>query len=133
VIDVIDQHDTHETVLMLTNAALTRKAKDLVILRVKETTSYTDYFIICSGTSDRQVKAIAAHIEETLKKSGILPLGIEGKNIGNWILMDYGEVIVHVFYEPTREFYDVERLWSDVPSMAIADTVDKLTALDDGM
>lgn len=132
-IDVIDQHDTHETVLMLTNAALTRKAKDLVILRVKETTSYTDYFIICSGTSDRQVKAIAAHIEETLKKSGILPLGIEGKNIGNWILMDYGEVIVHVFYEPTREFYDVERLWSDVPSMAIADTVDKLTALDDGM
>ena len=132
-IHVIDQHDTHETVLMLTNAALTRKAKDLVILRVKDTTSYTDYFVICSGTSDRQVKAIAAYIEETLKKSGMLPLGIEGKNTGSWILMDYGEVIVHIFYEPTREFYDIERLWSDVPSMTIADTVDKLTALDDGM
>ena len=132
-IHVIDQHDTHETVLMLTNAALTRKAKDLVILRVKDTTSYTDYFVICSGTSDRQVKAIAAYIEETLKKSGMLPLGIEGKNTGSWILMDYGEVIVHIFYEPTREFYDIERLWSDVPSITIADTVDKLTALDDGM
>lgn len=130
---VINQSDTKKTVLQCTNAALDKKAKNLTILKVKEQSSFTDYFIICSGTSDRQVKGIAASIEETLKKSGIQPLGIEGENTGNWILMDYGDVIIHIFYEPTREFYDIERLWSDVPSMSVNEDVDKLTALDDGM
>jgi ribosome-associated protein len=133
VIVVIGQSDTKRTVLQCTNAALDKKAKNLIILKVKEQSSFTDYFIICSGTSDRQVKGIAASIEETLKKSGIQPLGIEGGNTGNWVLMDYGDVIVHIFYEPTREFYDIERLWSDVPSMSISEDVDKLTSLDDGM
>jgi ribosome-associated protein len=133
VIVVISQSDTKKTVLQSTNAALDKKAKNLIILKVKELSSFTDYFIICSGTSDRQVKGIAASIEETLKKSGIQPLGIEGENTGNWILMDYGDVIIHIFYEPTREFYDIERLWSDVPSMSINEDVDKLTSLDDGM
>jgi len=133
VIVVISQSDTKETVLQCTNAALDKKAKNLIILKVKELSSFTDYFIICSGTSDRQVKGIAASIEETLKKSGIQPLGIEGINTGNWILMDYGDVIIHIFYEPTREFYDIERLWSDVPSMSVNEGVDKLTSLDDDM
>ena len=130
---VINQSDIKKTVLQCTNAALDKKAKNLIILKVKELSSFTDYFIICSGTSDRQVKGIAASIEETLKKSGIQPLGIEGQNTGNWILMDYGDVIIHIFYEPTREFYDIERLWSDVPSMSVNEDVDKLTSLDDGM
>jgi ribosome-associated protein len=133
VIVVINQSDIKKTVLQCTNAALDKKAKNLIILKVKELSSFTDYFIICSGTSDRQVKGIAASIEETLKKSGIQPLGIEGQNTGNWILMDYGDVIIHIFYEPTREFYDIERLWSDVPSMSVNEDVDKLTSLDDGM
>lgn len=115
------------------NAALDRKAKDLIILKVRELSSFTDFFIICSGTSDRQVKAIAEHITEKLKKVGILPLGIEGENTGNWILMDYGDVIIHIFYEPTREFYDIERLWSDVPIMAIGDDVTEITDLSDNM
>ena len=130
---VINQSDIKKTVLQCTNAALDKKAKNLIILKVKELSSFTDYFIICSGTSDRQVKGIAASIEGTLKKSGIQPLGIEGQNTGNWILMDYGDVIIHIFYEPTREFYDIERLWSDVPSMSVNEDVDKLTSLDDGM
>ncbi|MBN2514809.1 MAG: ribosome silencing factor [Deltaproteobacteria bacterium] len=130
---VTNKSDTKKTVLKCTNAALDKKAKNLIILKVKELSSFTDYFIICSGTSDRQVKGIAASIEETLKKSGIQPLGIEGENTGNWVLMDYGDVIIHIFYEPTREFYDLERLWSDVPSMSVNEDIDKITSLNDGM
>ena len=130
---VINTNDSKERVIQCVNAALDRKATDLVILKVKEFSSFTDFFIICSGTSDRQVKAIADHVAEKLKKEGILPLGIEGANTGNWILMDYGDVIIHIFYEPTREFYDIERLWSDVPSMSIGDDVTEITALNDNM
>ncbi|HEU18587.1 MAG TPA: ribosome silencing factor [Deltaproteobacteria bacterium] len=125
--------ETKERVIQCVNAALDRKAKDLVVLKVKDSSSFTDFFVICSGTSDRQVKAIADHVAEKLKKAGILPLGIEGGNAGNWILMDYGDVIIHVFYEPTRDFYDIERLWSDVPSMAVGDDVTEITDLTDNM
>lgn len=90
---------------------------DLVILEVKYLSSVTDYFVICSGNSDRQVKAIAAHVEEKLGKKGIVPLGVEGKREGRWVLMDYGDVVVHVFYQPVREFYELERLWSEAPRM----------------
>ena len=122
-----------ERVLLCVNASLQRKAKDLIILNVKEYSSIADYFIICSGTSDRQVQAIAASIHENLKEYGILPLGIEGERIGKWVLMDYEDVIIHIFYEPIREFYDIERLWSDVPCMEVGDDLTELTALDKGM
>jgi ribosome-associated protein len=122
-----------ERVLLCVNASLQRKAKDLIILNVKEYSSIADYFIICSGTSDRQVQAIAASIHENLKEYGILPLGIEGERIGKWVLMDYADVIIHIFYEPIREFYDIERLWSDVPCMEVGDDLTELTALDKGM
>jgi ribosome-associated protein len=124
---------SQDRVIQCVNAALDRKAKDLVILKVKEISSFTDFFIICSGTSDRQVKAIADHVAKKLKTAGILPLGIEGETGGNWILMDYGDVVIHIFYEPTREFYDIERLWSDVPTMAIGDDVTEISALTDEM
>ena len=75
--------------------------------------SFTDYFVICSGNSDRQVQAIASHIEDTLAGIGLFPLGIEGKREGRWVLLDYGEVVVHIFYHAAREFYDLERLWAD--------------------
>jgi ribosome-associated protein len=122
-----------ERVLLCVNASLQRKAKDLIILNVKEYSSIADYFIICSGTSDRQVHAIAASIQENLKEYGILPLGIEGERLGKWVLMDYADVIIHIFYEPIREFYDIERLWSDVPLMEVGDDLTELTALDKGM
>ena len=120
-------------VLLCVNASIKKKAKDLIILNVKELSSFADYFIICSGTSDRQVQAIAASIQEILKEYGILPLGVEGERLGKWVLIDYGDVIIHVFYEPIREFYDIERLWSDAPCMKVDDEVTKLTTLDKGI
>jgi ribosome-associated protein len=125
--------DGKERVLLCVNASLKKKAKDLIILNVKELSSFADYFIICSGTSDRQVQAIASSIQENLKEFGIIPLGVEGERLGKWVLMDYNDVIIHIFYEPIRLFYDIERLWSDAPRMEIADDVTELTALDKGI
>lgn len=125
--------DGKEQVLLCVNASLKKKAKNLIILNVKEYSSFADYFIICSGTSDRQVQAITASIQENLKEYGIMPLGIEGEKLGRWVLMDYADVIIHIFYEPVREFYDIERLWSDAPRMEVGDEVIELTALRKGM
>ncbi|HPQ60734.1 MAG TPA: ribosome silencing factor [Syntrophales bacterium] len=122
-----------DLVLLCANAALERKAGNLLILKVRELTSFTDYFIICSGTSDRQVRSIAEHIEERLKKEGILPIGVEGRQGGNWILMDYGEVILHIFFETTREFYEIERLWAEAPVLAVPDSVRKIEDLGEEM
>jgi len=93
-----------------------------VILEVKNLSSFTDFFVICSGNSDRQVQAIAAHLEEKLGQGGIRPLSIEGKREGRWILLDYGDVVIHVFYQPVREFYNLERLWSDAPRIELPQT-----------
>ena len=125
--------DGKERLLLCINASLKRKAKNLTILNVKEVSSFADYFIICSGTSDRQVQSIAGSIRENLKEYGIVPLGIEGESIGKWVLMDYEDVIIHVFYEPIREFYDIERLWPDAPRMDVGDEVTEMTALDKGI
>jgi ribosome-associated protein len=94
-------------------AILGRKAINVVVLDVANLTSYADIFIICSGRSNRQVNAIADFIKTELKKNKIMPLGVEGTKDGHWVLLDYGHVIIHVFYEPVREFYDLEGLWSD--------------------
>ena len=110
---------------------LENKARDIVVLNVREIAAFTDYFIICSGTSDRQVRAISSHIQENLKKAGIIPLGVEGEKEGKWILLDYDDVIVHVFLETIRTFYDLERLWSEAPRIAIPDDTTSLkTKLD---
>jgi ribosome-associated protein len=82
--------------------ALEKKAYDLVVLDVRERTSLADYFVICTGRSDTQVQAIAQSIAENLGKMGLRPLSIEGYAAGHWVLVDYGDVIVHVFYEPVR-------------------------------
>jgi len=125
--------DSKARVLMCINAILEKKAGRLVILNVKEISSFADYFIICDGSSDRQVQAIAAAVQERMKKAGILPLGVEGESVGKWVLLDYADVIIHIFYQPIREFYDLERLWADVPRMEIPDEATELTSLDDGM
>lgn len=109
--------NSKEKAFLCARAALDHKAIDLVILDVKNLSSFTDYFVISSGNSDRQVQAIASHIEEKLEKQGLRPLGIEGKREGRWILLDYGDIVIHVFYHPIREFYDLERLWSDAPKV----------------
>lgn len=90
-----------------------KKALDLVILDVSGLTSVADVFMICSGRSNRQVAAIADHIHQTLKQRQIYPLSIEGKERGHWVLLDYGHIVIHVFYQPLRQFYDLEGLWAD--------------------
>ncbi len=94
-------------------AVLGKKALNVVVLDVGELTSFADVFIICSGRSNRQVSAIADFIQTDLKKLKIRPLSVEGTKDGHWVLLDYGHVIIHVFYEPIREFYDLEGLWAD--------------------
>lgn len=101
--------------------ALENKAIDLVVLELIGTTSLADYFLICSGTSERQTQAMANHIERSLKQRGILPRGVEGRTKGKWILMDYGDVIVHIFQESERAFYDLEALWADCPRIPVSD------------
>jgi len=94
-------------------AVLTRKAEGLMALDVRDLTAIADAFIICSGRSNRQVSAIAENIQRFLREHDIRPLHVEGQKEGHWVLMDYGHVIIHVFYEATRFFYDLEGLWAD--------------------
>ena len=100
-------------------AALGKKAFDLVVLDVRQLTSIADAFIICSGRSNRQVTAIAEYIQVSLKKKDIKPLSVEGKREGHWVLLDYGHVIIHIFYEPVRDFYDLEGLWIDAEKISV--------------
>lgn len=108
-----DIPDPDLTLDLYIKAVLGKKAIDLVALDVRKLSSIADVFIICSGRSNRQVSAIAEHIQVDLKKHGIKPLSVEGKKEGHWVLLDYGHVIIHVFYEPVRSFYDLESLWID--------------------
>lgn len=94
-------------------AVLGKKAESLVVLDVSQLSSVADAFIICSGSSHRQVTAITEHIQRDLKKIKIRSLHIEGRKEGHWVLMDYGSVVIHVFHEPVRRFYDLESLWID--------------------
>ncbi|MCP4105316.1 MAG: ribosome silencing factor [Desulfobacteraceae bacterium] len=95
------------------NAVLGKKVFSVTVLDVRELTSIADVFIICSGRSNRQVSAITDYIVAELKEHGKRPLNTEGAREGHWALIDYGHVIIHVFYEPVREFYDLEGLWTD--------------------
>lgn len=95
-------------------AADDKKAQDIKILDLKEVSPITDYFMICTGSSSTQTKAIADNIEEEIeKKQGIRILRKEGYQQGNWILLDYGSVVAHIFKPEEREFYNIERLWGD--------------------
>ncbi|MDZ7698083.1 MAG: ribosome silencing factor [Deltaproteobacteria bacterium] len=98
-----------------------RKAVNPVLLDVEALTSFTDYFLITGGGSTRQVQAICRHLDKTLSKAGIKSMGTEGEAEGSWVLMDYGDVVVHIFYEPVREFYDLEGLWVDAPRVETTD------------
>jgi ribosome-associated protein len=108
-----------ELALKAAEAALNKKALDLVILELAGLTVIADYFVICSGESTTQVKAIADSIEHDFIKGGIRPIGIEGLNYGHWVLLDYGDVIVHVFEQETREYYSLEKLWMDAKTIEI--------------
>jgi ribosome-associated protein len=95
------------------DVASDKKATDIVLLRTAEVTTMADYFVICTGRSDRQVQALSGALVDELRKEGIRPLGIEGRAGARWILLDYGSVIVHVFAPDERDYYGLERLWSN--------------------
>jgi len=96
-----------------------KKAAEIRALDVRESASFTDYFLLCSGTSDRQVTAVAGHIEESLRKEGVRPLGVEGMREGRWVLIDYGDFVVHIFLDSVRDFYEFDRLWGAAPEIPV--------------
>jgi ribosome-associated protein len=107
--------DSKEKSLFCAKAALEKKAFNVTILELTKASSVTDYFLICSGRSDRQVQAIAESIEEKMGEKGVRPLGEEGMREGRWVLMDYDDVVIHIFYDQLRRHYDLEGLWIEAP------------------
>lgn len=105
--------------LVAARAAESRKASDIRILDVREVTSFADYFLICSGSNIRQIQAICDAIQQQLKAHGDRPISVEGYQAAEWILADYGDLLVHIFSDKARQFYDLERLWRHARSIAI--------------
>jgi ribosome-associated protein len=93
--------------------ALDKLAYDMIVLDVEKICSYTDAIIVCHGASTRQTQAILYSVREEMKKKGTLPLGAEGEAEGQWAILDYGDVVLHIFYKPAREFYNIEGIWPD--------------------
>ena len=99
-------------------AALDRKAEELLVLDLAKISDFTDHFLICSGSNERQVQAIADNVIAKLRDEGVRPLHVEGLTHGRWVLLDYGgDLVIHIFRTETREFYALERLWSDAPDV----------------
>jgi len=107
-------------------AALDKKALDPLVLDLRGISTVAEYFVIVTGTSDRHVQAIAENISEAFGSIGFKALGIEGLREGKWVLLDYGEVVVHVFLEPVREYYDIERLWIDAPRLDLGSAPEEM-------
>jgi ribosome-associated protein len=102
------------------------KGIEPVLLEVTEFCSFADYFIICSGGSRRHVLALAQHLEEAMARAGLKPLGVEGLEEGQWVLLDYNTMVIHIFMQPRREFYNLEDLWSEAPKTPIDTDSDAL-------
>jgi ribosome-associated protein len=102
-----------------TELASDRKAAEMLVLDLRGISNATDFFFIASGTSDMHVRSIAEHVMEELKKEGHRPSHVEGLRSGRWVLIDYIDFVVHVFHPAAREFYQLERLWGDAPTMAL--------------
>lgn len=122
------KNESARRLLLCINAVLQKKARDIVVLNVKDLSSFTDYMLICSGATDRQVQAISGAVQEFLKKSGIQPLGVEGEANAEWVLLDYDDVVISVFQDSAREFYGLEDLW-DAPRMEIDENVTEIKKL----
>lgn len=103
----------------------TKKGYDVMILDLRELTTIADYFVICSADSEVQVKAIADEIDRVLRENGIKYFHSEGEKALRWVLLDYFDVVVHVFHKEAREFYNLERLWGDAPVIEVKDVLEK--------
>lgn len=102
-----------------------KKAINIKVLDIRELTTMADYFIVCSGNSTTQIKAIADEVNEEMSKEGITPIGREGFATASWVLIDYGDVIVHVFNHESRDFYSIEHLWADAKEVDISDIIEE--------
>ncbi|HBO84881.1 MAG: ribosome silencing factor [Deltaproteobacteria bacterium GWC2_42_11] len=111
--------DSKDKAVCIANLAADKKAEDIILLDIKKLSSIADYIIICTGISDRQVQAIAEHIESALKKKKVVSIGTEGIREGRWALIDYGDVIVHIFCESLRLLYNLEGLWAEASRLTI--------------
>lgn len=111
--------DPKDLALLAADAAAEKKAEDVIILDVASTLVITEYFVLCTGRTDRQVRTIADEVEARLKAAGRAPIGREGEREGRWILLDFADVVVHVFQPDEREFYRLERLWADAPRVPL--------------
>jgi len=107
--------ESREVAVAAARAAAAKQASGIVILDVHELIVITDHFVIASGSSDRQVKTIVEEVEKALRARGVRPVRTEGEVEARWVLLDYVDVVVHVFAEEEREYYDLERLWRDAP------------------
>lgn len=110
---------SRELVELAARTLLAHKGQDLLVLDVKSLSSLGDYFLICSGGSKRHVQALAQHLQATLKQVGLIPLGLEGADEGHWVLLDYIDVVIHLFIKPLREFYDLEGLWVEAHPLPV--------------
>lgn len=106
-----EQQDQH-LISLIEGALEDMKAKDMVLIDVRGRSTVTDYMVVASGTSKRHVAAVAQEVLDKLKAEGMQPMGVEGQDVGDWVLVDVGSVIVHVMMPDARSFYDIERLWS---------------------
>ena len=104
---------------MAVRTIVAHKGIEPVLLEVTEFCSFADYFIICSGGSRRHVLALAQHLEEAMARAGLKPLGVEGLEEGQWVLLDYNTMVIHIFMQPLRDFYNLEDLWSEAPKTPI--------------
>ena len=119
--------DTLQKALFCAAAASRKKAQDLMLLDVADLTGYADYFLLASGRSTRAALAIAEEVRRVMRKRGVKTRGEEGMKLGTWALLDFGDVVVHVFHQPVREFYDLESLWGDAPRVELDEAeLDKL-------
>lgn len=115
--------EAREIALLAAEAANEKKAADVVVIDVAETLVITAYFVVATGSTDRQVRSIADEVEDQLReRAGIKPIGREGEREGTWVLLDFGDVVVHVFQPDERDFYRLERLWADAPRVPLPDS-----------
>ncbi|GIU81060.1 MAG: hypothetical protein KatS3mg006_0124 [Pyrinomonadaceae bacterium] len=122
--ETTDFAEIQQNVKMALHCAADKKGLDPVLLDLRGIADFTDFFLIVSGTSEKQVQAISDEIEERLKKElGESPINIEGYRSAEWILMDYGDFIVHIFHKDAREFYDLERLWRDAKRISLPENL----------
>ncbi|HEY8500392.1 MAG TPA: ribosome silencing factor [Clostridia bacterium] len=114
--------DLKEKYDCIINTLHDKKAKDVRVIDIQQLTTIADYFIICSGTSTTHIKTLSDEVEKKLKEKDIKPLRREGYNSARWVLMDYGDIVVHIFHEEDREYYNLEHLWQDGKIVALDST-----------